>query len=182
MGTLKRRVLIALLATLLAGVFILPAFSAAKTPAEYIQEGKKFLQAEKVEDALVSFTKALQLDPKSVTALINRGNAFCKQGSYENAIADYTEAIRLDPRNGKAYNNRAVAHWYNNEPVQSQADLKTAESLGAPVNQQAWKALVDSEKAPEDLTQFPSETLTGVFETNPQEKQETPKNPEKAKP
>ena len=50
-------------------MFIFPAFSAEKTLEQYIKEGRDFLQANKVEDALVSFTKALQLDPKSITAL-----------------------------------------------------------------------------------------------------------------
>ena len=169
MGALKRVGLMTLLAGLWAGTFILPAFSAEKTAEHYIKEGKDFLQANKVEDALVSFTKALQLDPKSITALINRGNAFCKQGSYENAIEDYSEVIRLDPKNGKAYNNRAVAYWYNNEPFKSQADRQLAEILGAPVNKQAWQELIDAEKTPEDLTQFPIETITGVFERKPKE-------------
>jgi Tfp pilus assembly protein PilF len=169
MGPLKRVGLMTLLAGLMAGMFIFPAFSAEKTPDKYIKEGKDFLQANKVEDALASFSKALQLDPKSVTALINRGNAFCKQGSYENAIADYSEAIRLDPKNGKAYNNRAVAHWYNNEPFRSQADRQLAEILGAPVNKKAWQELIDSEKTPVDLKQFPIETITGVFERKPAE-------------
>jgi tetratricopeptide (TPR) repeat protein len=179
MGFLIRGGLMAIIAGLLGSMLILPAFSAGKTLEEYIKEGKDFLQANKVEDALVSFTKALQLDPKSGTALLNRGNAFCKQGSYENAIADYTEVIRLDSKNGKAYNNRAVAHWYNNEPFQSRADLNIAESLGAEVNKKAWQELMDSEKTPSDLSQFPQETITGVFETKPKEK---PGSPAKAKP
>jgi tetratricopeptide (TPR) repeat protein len=153
---------------------IFPAFGAEKTVDEYIKEGRDFLQANKIEDALVSFTKALKLDPKSATALFYRGNAFCQQGSYENAIADYTEVIRLDPKNGKAYNNRAVAHWYNNEKFQSQADLSIAESLGAPINKKAWQELMDTEKAPSDLSQFPPETITGVFETKPKKKADTP--------
>ena len=170
MGALTRRGLMTLLAGIMAGLIIIPAFSADKTLEQYMKEGKEFLQAKKIEDALVSFTKAHQLDPKSLTALLYRGNAFCLQGSYENAIADFTEAIRLDPKNGKAYNNRAVAHWFNNEPFQSRADLAMAESLGAPVNQQAWKTLMDSEKTPEDLKQFPIETITGVFEKKPEAK------------
>jgi tetratricopeptide (TPR) repeat protein len=176
-----------LLAGILSGLLIMPAFSADKTLEQYLKEGKEFLQARKVEDALVSFTKAHQLDPKSVAALLYRGNAFCLQGSYENAIADFTEALRLDPKNGKAYNNRAVAHWFNNEPFQSRADLAVAEKLGAPVNQQAWKTLMDSEKTPEDLQQFPIETITGVFEQKPESKPDAkskaqPLAPAKAKP
>lgn len=169
MGALKRVGLMTLLAGLLVGAFTLPAYSAKKTSEQYIKEGKDFLKADKVEDALVSFTRAHQLDPKSITALFYRGNAFCKQGSYENAIADFSEVIRLDPKNGKAYNNRAVAYWYNNEPFKSQADLQLAEMLGAPVNKKAWQELIDSEKTPTDLTQFPSETITGVFERKPKE-------------
>jgi tetratricopeptide (TPR) repeat protein len=179
MGVLIKGGLVAIIAGLLGSILIFPAFSAGKTLEEYIKEGKDFLQADKVEDALVSFTQALQLDPKSVTALLNRGNAFCKQKSYENAIADYTEVIRLDPKNGKAYNNRAVAHWYNNEPFQSRSDLNMAESLGAEVNKKAWQELMDSEKTPSDLSQFPPETITGVFETKPKGK---PDNSKQAKP
>lgn len=187
MGALKRRGVIAFLTAVLAGLFIMPALSADKTLEQHIKEGKEFLQAKKVEDALVSFTKAIQLDPKSVTALLYRGNAFCLQGSYENAIADFTEIIRLDPKNGKAYNNRAVAHWFNNEPYRSRADLAMAEKLGAPVNQQAWKTLLDSEKTPEDLKQFPIETITGVFDKKPESKPDAkpkakPQTQEKPKP
>ena len=64
MGALIKGGLVAIIAGLLGGMLIFPAFSAGKTPEEYIKEGKDFLQADKVADALVSFTKALQLDPK----------------------------------------------------------------------------------------------------------------------
>ena len=174
MGALKRGKLMMFLAVLLTVGWVLPVFGAQKTVDQYIKEGKDSLNANNIEAAMVSFGKALQLDPKSATALFFRGNAFCKQGSYENAIADYSEAIRLDPKNGKAYNNRAVAYWYNNQPFKARADLNIAEMMGAPVNKKVWQELMDSEKPPTDLTQYPSETITGVFEVRPKGKSDDP--------
>jgi Flp pilus assembly protein TadD len=144
MGGLKRKVPAGILIGLLAIIFMAPVFGAEKTVAEYIAEGKEQLQAGNYNESIASLTAALKLDSKSIQALLLRGNAFVRKGYYDNALADYTEIIRLDPKNGKAYNNRAVAHWYNDEPIQSQSDLDKAEELGVTVNKEVWRQLRNS--------------------------------------
>ena len=179
MGALKSRGLIGIMAGLMGIMWIFPALSAQKTVEQYIQEGKEFLKANKIDEAIANFTEALKLDPKSIAALLNRGNTYCKQGSFDNAIADYNEVIRLDPKNGKAYNNRAVAYWYNNQPVQSHEDLKKAESLGIEVNKKIWQQIIGDAETPRDLRQFAPETLTGVFLTSPEEAKPKPSGDKK---
>ena len=49
------------------------------------------------QEAIVAFTKAIELDPSLATAYSNRGWAFIKLGQYEQATADYDRAAELDP-------------------------------------------------------------------------------------
>lgn len=145
MGLLKRKGLSGILLGTLVLVLIFPVYGAQKTIAAYIAEGKEFLKLNNLNEALASFTEALQLDPKSTEALINRGNAYTRKGYYDKAIEDYTEIIRLDPQSGKAYNNRAVAHWYNDAPDRAQEDMNRAKELGITVNLKVWEALRGSQ-------------------------------------
>ena len=49
--------------------------------------------------AIQDATKALEIDPKNVTALWKRGEARMKFGLLKNARADVLAACKLDPKN-----------------------------------------------------------------------------------
>lgn len=61
------------------------------------------------DKALVGFTAAIALNPKSALAHYNRGNVHYAKGDFAEAIADFTEALRLNPVLPYAHMNRGNA-------------------------------------------------------------------------
>jgi protein O-mannosyl-transferase len=60
-------------------------------------------------DALPHFTKALELDPKSVATEQNIGNVYYQLRDFTAAAAHYRRAIELDPKFASGYNNLGAA-------------------------------------------------------------------------
>ena len=87
---------------------------ADKTPEQHFEEGLAHLNAERFDDAIASFTQAIEKlqegDPNCATAYSNRGNAYHEKGDHAQAIKDYDEAIRLNPNYADAYSNRGNAY------------------------------------------------------------------------
>jgi len=54
------------------------------------------------EDALASFRKALELDPKSSAAHTNLGTSLMRSGNYAEAAKHFQAALEADPKNGVA--------------------------------------------------------------------------------
>ncbi len=112
------------------------------------EEGKAAFDADRWEDAIESFNKALALNPHHAAAYNFRGAAYrhigdseCGFGAYlrsnDRAILDFTRAIAADPEWWRPYNNRGNS--YKNRAA--------AEPLRA--NREQWMALAlaDYEKA-----------------------------------
>ena len=59
----------------------------------YVERGNEQFRLQQYESAVAEYDKAIELDPRQVTAYSNRGNAHFKLEQYERAVADYTEAI-----------------------------------------------------------------------------------------
>ena len=85
----------------------------------YNNHGIAYIKKDKLEQAIVSFSKAIELDPNYANAYCNRGAVYYYKGEYEKAIIDYNEAIELNPRHVITYNNRGVA--YDNKGEQEKA-------------------------------------------------------------
>jgi tetratricopeptide (TPR) repeat protein len=122
----------------------------SKTPEEYIQQGKEFLNAKKYDQAIASFSEAIKLDPQSVQAYNNRGIVACNKGDFDGAIGDFSRTIEIDPKFGKGYNNRAVAYFMKGERDKARQDAEQAQSLGIPVNQTFFDTLKQSQAKAEE--------------------------------
>ena len=85
----------------------------------YNNRGIAHIKQDKLEQAIVSFSKAIELDPDYVNAYCNRGAVYYYKGEYEKAIIDYNKAIELNQRHVITYNNRGVA--YDNKDEQEKA-------------------------------------------------------------
>lgn len=81
------------------------------------------------EEAIAGFNKALELDPKNLTAYGNRGVAKANLGRSDEAIADYDRVLELDPNYAKAYMNRGVARARLGQHQEAIADLDKAIDL-----------------------------------------------------
>ena len=72
--------------------------------------GNSYLVKGDWDKAIVAFTEAIKIDPKSKLAYANRGGAYIQMGDYDTAIADLSEAIRIDDRFASAFNKRGAAY------------------------------------------------------------------------
>ncbi|ROT38557.1 small glutamine-rich tetratricopeptide repeat-containing protein A [Sodiomyces alkalinus F11] len=68
---------------------------------EYKSAGNKFFKEKDYKNAIMQYTKAVELIPSSSTYLSNRAAAYMSNGNYEAAQEDCLRAIDLDPQNPK---------------------------------------------------------------------------------
>ncbi|MCB9452463.1 MAG: tetratricopeptide repeat protein [Anaerolineaceae bacterium] len=83
----------------------------------------KFILLNKVPEALADFTRAIELDPKFVDALVFRCNAYNRSGKNDLAAADATRCIELQPDEANHYFNRAIARHKLNDHQGALNDL-----------------------------------------------------------
>jgi serine/threonine protein kinase len=88
------------------------------------------------EGAIESFTKAIELDPKSA-AWLKRGVAKGGKGDWDGAIADLTRAIELDPEHAQPWETRGAAKSQNGDNDGAITDLTRAIELD-PEHAMAW--------------------------------------------
>jgi len=67
--------------------------------------GVTLLQKGKVDEAIVHYQKALQINPDHVEAHIDFGNALIKKGSVDEAMVHYQKALQINPDSAKAHDN-----------------------------------------------------------------------------
>ncbi|KAL5708185.1 hypothetical protein ACHQM5_019006 [Ranunculus cassubicifolius] len=83
-----------------------------------------YMKMEKYEDTIKECTKALELNPKYMKALVRRGEAHEKLEHYEEAIADMKKIIELDPSNKQA--NKTI---HRLEPLAAEKREKMKEEM-----------------------------------------------------
>jgi tetratricopeptide (TPR) repeat protein len=105
---------------------IAPLFSsepASGDPAAAYDEGIAFLQEGEYEQALDSFTRAIELDPAYADAYYIRGALSSFLADYDVAVADFTHVIELAPNFPDVYFDRGQAYYYQSDLTQAQADF-----------------------------------------------------------
>lgn len=90
--------------------------------------------------AFGAFNRALEIDPKLVSALNARGNLWCRQGSYLKALADYEKAERIDTENPETMTNLGFLYSELNKPSLAHAYFLKATMLD-PKRARAWYGL-----------------------------------------
>ena len=71
--------------------------------------GNESAKAGNNEDALIAYDKALELDPKHVSAWNNKGIVLSRLKRFEESIGCYDKAIDLNPEYANAWYNKANA-------------------------------------------------------------------------
>lgn len=65
---------------------------------QYLRQADGLLYSQgRLDEAVVAYDRAIDLDPKLVQAYIGRGEAYRRLGEWDKAIADAETAMRLDP-------------------------------------------------------------------------------------
>jgi tetratricopeptide (TPR) repeat protein len=94
------------------GVDIPPVSSQDETAsAQFTDEGNLYNDEGDYQAAILSFNRAIELNPANVAAINNRGNAFYLNGQYQAALLDYNRALQIDPNSPIIYNNRGNANY-----------------------------------------------------------------------
>ncbi|HNX68583.1 MAG TPA: tetratricopeptide repeat protein [Candidatus Omnitrophota bacterium] len=131
-------VLAVLLGALIFGNFSTVLF--AGTPAQdiaakvryYNEQGMVFRRNGNQEEAVRSFTKAIELDPRNAESYSHRAMSYGggQVGAYDRALADINRAIELAPRVGEYYFTRALIYERKESYTILWEDVRKAGSLG----------------------------------------------------
>ena len=76
------------------------------TAESFYQLGKKAQESGNIEDAVLAYTSALDLDSKHTAALYNRGAAYFSMSKYGKALADFNAVLLLQPDDKEAIERR----------------------------------------------------------------------------
>jgi tetratricopeptide (TPR) repeat protein len=93
-------------------------------PKAYNALGVQQVQAQKANEAYLSFTTALGLDPGFAPALVNRGVLLYNNQHKPEALADFDRAVALDPQLWDARYSRALALADAGELAKAAVDLE----------------------------------------------------------
>ena len=75
---------------------------------EYVKYGEDMANAGRLEEALVYFDKAIQLNPNNDFAWGDRGLILDKQGKTEESLVSFSKAIEIDPKNAITWHNKGL--------------------------------------------------------------------------
>ncbi len=79
------------------------------TANEYTESGIALYEQQRYEEAIVYFTKSIELNSSDKQALNNRGVAYLQTGKIDEAITDFSRSIVADENNSFAYYNRGIS-------------------------------------------------------------------------
>jgi tetratricopeptide (TPR) repeat protein len=114
-----------LLIFLLLVCTVISAVACQDPVSKYTSKGTHYFDAEKWNEAIAEYTKALGVDPAHVEALTNRGSAYTHIGKYSEALVDLDRAVELDPQNIIPYYNRCILFLYMGRYDDCIADCNT---------------------------------------------------------
>jgi tetratricopeptide (TPR) repeat protein len=112
---------------LTAGLSAREVFSQIPTTArEWGDLGVKRLSQKNYQQAVVSFTRSLDLTPDYYFSRINRGTAYYHLKMFQLAINDYDQVLKLKPFHAATFYNRGLAYQAINEHTKAINDLTYA--------------------------------------------------------
>jgi tetratricopeptide (TPR) repeat protein len=73
---------------------------------DWFEKGYSFHISNQYEEAIMAYTRVLNINPRFVKAYNNRGLAWADKGNYDRAITDFNSVLEINPRYAIAYYNR----------------------------------------------------------------------------
>lgn len=80
---------------------------------------KVSLALQKYDDAVIGFSKTLEINPRYPEAKFNLANTLFLQGKYKESIALYEQVLRETPQENRAWYNKGEAHLKLNQPQEA---------------------------------------------------------------
>ena len=96
-----------IIAILIACSFSTIFYANAESVEELHDAAYQFMKSENFSDAIDTYSKILELQPKDEQALLNRAIALTQVDSFDNALRDIDSFLMLNPNNKKALNGKA---------------------------------------------------------------------------
>jgi tetratricopeptide (TPR) repeat protein len=130
----------------------------AKDATIYHNQGQVYAALGEYDQAIMNYTRAIELDPKEVSVYGDRGLAYARCKEYQQAIADYTRAIELEPKDAWTYYQRGSVYHELKEYEKAIVDFTQVIKLDPervfPYRNRAWSYRLNKEyeKAIADLS------------------------------
>ena len=96
-----------IIAILIACSFSTIFYANAESVEELHDAAYQFMKSENFSDAIDTYSKILELQPKDEQALLNRAIAYTQVDRFYNALEDLDSFLMLNPNNKKALNGKA---------------------------------------------------------------------------
>lgn len=116
---IKEPVLDALIAGIPPDGVEAPSFSPNIAANSLMIEAESFFSQGKLDEALVNYQKALELDPKLYHAALFAGDVFMQKGDFKESMVWYERAIAIDP-------TKETAYRYSATPLMKQNKIEAA--------------------------------------------------------
>ncbi len=103
-----------------------------KTAQDYFELGNFNYDKGDCTQAIVAYTKAIELNPKYAEAYNNRAYTYMRQRDYQNALLDLDKAIEIRPNYVHALMNRGdiYNYYYQEDHQKAMADYDKVRALG----------------------------------------------------
>ncbi len=79
----------------------------------WIKLGNLQMDTGRFQDAVVSYTRALELDPKNADVRVDMGTCYRNSGNPQKAVEEYRKALKYNPKHLFAHKNLAVVLAYD---------------------------------------------------------------------
>ena len=75
----------------------------AQSAKQYYKAGEDFAKANNYKDAIIQYTRAIELDPDYEKAYKQRASAYSRSGEHKNAAEDYDRALVFEEKDAELY-------------------------------------------------------------------------------
>ncbi len=140
---------------ILSALLILSSFIWAQSE-EHMEKGDQLFERGKYEEAIVEYSKSIELDQKNLNAYLQRAMCYNITEQYQKAVDDYDEVLQNEPDMIRARNSRGSSYMKLKQYGKAEADFnavleRNPEDTEA-LNNRGWckKRLGDKEGACKD--------------------------------
>ena len=95
----------------------------------FVTRGNAYSRNGAYEQAIDSYTKAVELQDDLADAYFNWGVSYYELGEFQLAISDLSRAIDINPYDDNYYGRRSLAYIFADDPDLAQADQDRCEEL-----------------------------------------------------
>ena len=111
------------------------------TKEEYYNQGMEFFAQDQLEEAVIAYQRALQIDPRYADALHALAMTYAHQSKLDEAIEIGTRLIEVTPDDELAYTSLSIFY-------QQKGMIAEAEHIGAQARTLGWKRQLAAKKNP----------------------------------